>query len=60
MERLLRNESALDLDKDVTSQVKDRTILKKEMTKKANEKEFSFDYYTSSNAHEREYSKKRE
>ena len=53
MERLLRDENSADTADDVMSQVKDRTIMKKEMKKKANEQEFTVNFFTSSNAHER-------
>lgn len=60
MERLLRNESSMEVSGDVQSQIQGRTIMKKDMKKKANEKEFTFNFYTSSNAHERYESKERE
>lgn len=60
MERLLRNDSSLKLNKKVQSEIEGRTIMKKDMKKRANEKEYTFNFYTSSNAHERYESKERE
>ena len=60
MERLLRNESSMDVNKNVQSEIEGRTIMKKDMKKLANEKEFTLNFYTSSNAHERYLSKERQ
>ena len=60
MERLLRNESSMDVNGNLASEYEGRTIIQKGMKKMANEKEFLVNFYTSSNAHERYVSKNRE
>ena len=60
MERLLRNESRQDEQKTEDAGAFGFSIIKKEMKKKANDKEFTFNFYTSSTADERSLNKERE